>query len=138
VPTVKTDRMQMSEARYNDLIYLLLKKLFFEPAELGGPRECDIRVCMQLAAPELLTGPQDAVLLPGEQSGRSHTRTIEVCFGTAFDECLTYLEEHWMKQTMEEAAGDPVVKQAMWDWCCQQDGIFDTVKTLPEEQCGGG
>ena len=37
---------KMSEARLNDLVYLILKKLFFEPHFNSAPRECDIRICM--------------------------------------------------------------------------------------------
>lgn len=130
----KAERMTMSEARLNDLVYMLLKKLYFEQFR-SAPRECDIRVCMQLSAPALRTGVQDAILLPDERSGRSHDKMLDVCFGEVFDECLRYLEDHWMKTSFEEATGDPNIKQKMWDWCAQGDNLFEIIKTAPEKDC---
>ena len=134
MPKLKSDTMQMSEARLNDLVYLTLKTIFFGSQGMS-PRECDIRVCMQMAVPELRTGFADAILRPDETAGKSHDKIVTVCHGLVFYHCLAYLEDHWMKQTFETASGNPSVKQEMWDWLNQSSGVFEVNEQMPEEEC---
>ena len=82
----------MSEARYNDLIYMTLKKLFFEPWGMN-PRECDIRVCMQMGYRPMLdkAGPMAGILLPDEVSPRSHESTYDIDTDKALVESIDYM-----------------------------------------------
>jgi len=129
-------RMRVSDARLNDLCYMILKKLFFEPAGLGNPRGCDIRVCMDMAALETRQPTlQAAILLPDEQPSTDHEPRHDVEFGQVFDVCLAYLEDHWMKQSFEQAYSDPTVRQKMWDFCAAPGSVFQVMQELAEERC---
>jgi len=126
--------LKMSEARFNDLVYLTLKKLYFEPNMGEGccPRECDIRVCMNMSQPEMLVGVNPVVamiLSPAEVAPKSHDKMYDVDTDKVFDECKDYMEDHWFKQEMPE------------DWTKGAKEFFeDVVKvlmTVPEDKCGG-
>lgn len=128
--------MQISEARLNDIVYLTLKHFFFVPVygENASPRECDIRVCMDMACPARITSISSAILLPNEVSGKSHTKLYDVESDHVLDVCLDYLEDHWMKQTFEEAYGNEDIKTEMK---AHFETIIATCLGMPEDQCGG-
>lgn len=128
-------QVQISEARLNDFVYLTLKKFFFEPAGLGNPRECDIRVCMTMVAPQTWQGNPiaAAILLPDEVSPRGHEPNLGVDTDRVFEECITYLEDHWMKQSFADASGNPAAKQEMKEF---YDKMVPAILEMPEDQCG--
>lgn len=128
--------VRVSEARLNDMVYLALKKIFFEPIQGEGscPRECDIRVCMDIAVPERIKSIQQAILLPNEVAGKSHTIFYEVEPDHVLSVVIDYMEDHWMKQTVEEASGDPNVRTKLTEFFNQ---MVEALMQLPEEQCGG-
>ena len=125
--------VKMSEARLNDLVYLTLGKLFFEGMKMM-PRECDIRVCMDMTCKERMT-VASAILLPNEVAGKSHDIFYEVDVDACFDECVSYMEDHWMKQTVDDAFGEEGTRDKMKAW--YKEYIVPSVLGLPEEQCGG-
>ncbi len=127
--------IKMSEARYNDLVYLTLKQFFFEPAKLGGPRQCDIRVCMQMGHLPLLekAGPAAMILSPTEQAPASHTDLLEIDTDRVFDETLTYVEDHWMKSTFEEAYANPNIKAEMKKF--YDESLIPAIMATAEDQC---
>lgn len=131
---------KISEARYNDMVYLFLKKCFFEPifGEGHGPRECDIRVCMQMGHKEMLKNapPSAMILSPTEIAPKSHEKLLDVDTDEVFNECINYMEDHWMKMTVEESSGEPDVKTKMKDFFEKE--IIPAIMDLPEEKCGGG
>lgn len=95
----------MSEARLNDLVYITMKYLYFQPlfGDGSGPRECDIRVCMNVAVPQTITGPCTAwILLPDEVAPASHDTQYSVDTDAVFAACRTYMEDHWMKAPVGE------------------------------------
>jgi hypothetical protein len=126
--------MTMSEARLNDLVYLMEKLLFFQPTCGGNAclRECDIRVVMDMVIPSRMEGRElAAILLPNEVAGASHTKTYQnVSFAHVFDTTLDYLEDHWMKQQIPLK-----VKQDMWDFCMRPKCIFHVIQTQDEAWC---
>lgn len=126
--------MRMSEARLNDLVYLTLKKLFFESVGFN-PRECDIRICMDLTCKERIKSVMASILLPNEVSGRSHDVFYEVDPDACFEECMDYLEDHWMKQTFDEASGEEGTRSKMKAWYLEN--IVPCIMELEEEKCGG-
>lgn len=93
--------LRVSEARLNDMCYMVLKKVFFEPVGLGSPRQCDIRICMDLSAPERVT-VMSAILLPNERAGADHTKFYDIDPAKVFDETITYLEDHWRAEFGDE------------------------------------
>jgi len=119
---------KMSEARLNDLAYMALKRYFFQPWGRGNPRECDIRVVMDMAVPERIS-VMSAILLPNEVSGRSHTKFYEVDTDRVLQEALDYMEDHWIK---EELKSD-FVTDVKADW----PGVVEDVLKMPEESCAG-
>ena len=119
--------MRITEARLNDFCYMLLKKAYFEHIGLA-PRECDIRVCMDMAAKERITA-MSAILLPNEKAGISHDKQYEVDPGEVFDECIGYLENHWMKEEFPEKWKEGARK--FW-----LEEMVPALMTTPEEQCG--
>lgn len=133
-PAPKT--LKMSEARYNDLVYLTLKKLFFEPVfgEESSPRGCDIRVCMELASDEMMMqlahrGVLSAILSPTEVAPTSHTQLYDIDTERVFDVCVDYISNHWAKQEP-----DP---KAIVEFKELYKKIVETVMQVPEEKCGG-
>jgi hypothetical protein len=127
----------MSEARYNDLVYVTLKRFYFEPmlGEGHGPRECDIRVCMQMGHKPLLAeaGPSAAILMPDEKSSASHDRFFDIDTEVVFDEIVTYMEDHWLKSTTAEAFK---VEGIVEDFREDYRKMIPVIMDLPEEQCG--
>ena len=125
----------ISEARLNDLCYLTLKKFFFEGMDMS-PRGCDIRVCMNLAAPGTLLSLENpmmaAILLPNEVPPSSHEKFHDVDTDKVFEVCVKYMEDHWLKQTIEEAFGSETVRTEMLEF---YSGIVDAVMGIPEDQC---
>lgn len=98
---------KMSEARFNDLVYMILKKMFFEPCigEGNSPRECDIRVCMNMSQPKMMTGKNPllaSILSPTEISPRSHEIFYDIDFDVVLKKCRNYMEDHWFKQKMPQ------------------------------------
>jgi hypothetical protein len=130
--------VKISEARYNDLVYASLKKLYFEPifGHGGCPRGCDIRVCMQMGCQNMLlnAGPAAMILRPDEVPPNSHTILLEVDTDTVFKEIVNYMEDHWLKQTTEEAFGCELAKKEMKEYFETQ--IIPCIMGVPEEQCG--
>lgn len=130
-------KLTMSEARYNDLVYLTLKKNLFEPmfGENASPRECDIRICMQLGCPELMktAGLTAAILSPNEVSGRSHTKILDIDTDAVFETITVYMEEHWLKQELDVAFGRPNVRDEMLKFF--NEGIIPAIQSVPEEEC---
>lgn len=122
--TRRMNALRISEARLNDMCYMLLKY------NLGAnPRECDIRVCMDMAVPEQRLVGRDPlmamVLRPDEKSGRSHDVYYDVDPRRVYDETMTYLRDHW--------------RLARGRWCTKLEWITKIVPALmrtPEMQCG--
>lgn len=127
--------VNISEARLNDLAYMALKKLFFEAmfGEGRGPRECDIRIVMDMTVPSRIT-PASAILLPNEKSGKSHTVFYDVDTDKVLTETIDYMEDHWLKQNIEEAFGDPDVRTKMTEYYAE---IVKVILDMPEADCGG-
>ena len=120
--------MKITEARLNDFVYLTLKKLFFEAWGMN-PRECDIRICMDLTCKERITSVQQAILSPNEVAGKSHDITYEVEPEAIFSECVDYMEGHWIKQQIPKKERRKMRKFF--------DDFVPCVMAVPEEQCGG-
>jgi hypothetical protein len=123
--------MNMSEARFNDLVYLTLKKLYFEPIfGIGAsPRGCDIRICMNLSCPSMIKSINAAILLPNEIAPRSHTIFYNIDTDKVFDECKDYMENHWLKQEISENW----LKSAK-DYYNEE--IIRAAMSVSEEECG--
>jgi hypothetical protein len=130
--------MKMSEARLNDLVYLTLKRQWFEQmfGEGTSPREADIRVCMNMAVPLTNTkGTMAAILLPDEKAPKSHDAIYEVDPEAVFDACVFYMEDHWCKQKIEDASGNPNAREEFKkDF---NEVILPAVLAAKEEDCGG-
>lgn len=123
-----TVRIRLTEARLNDMCYVMLKHAFFMHTPMTNPRQCDIRICMDMSAPERITSITNAILLPNERAGASHDVWYEVDPERVFDECITYIEEHWMKQEYDEG----------WKEESKRIWLNDMVPTLmktPEAEC---
>lgn len=120
--------MRITEARLNDICYMVLKHAFFEPSLGTSPRECDIRVCMDMAAPERIT-VMSAILLPNEKAGSRHDVWYEVDPGHVFDECIAYLEDHWIKEEFPQEWKT----QARKEWT---ESIIPAILQTPEADCG--
>lgn len=128
--------MKMSEARLNDYVYITLKKLLFEPmfGEDVRPRECDIRVCMNLIVPDTIKNPAMAgILLPNEVAPASHTKQYDVDLNEIFEECIAYIEDHWLKVSIEEAWQNNSVRTSMRDYF--DNMIVPIVAAVPEDKC---
>ncbi len=124
--------VRISEARLNDIVYMTLKNLFFVPCFNINPRECDIRICMDMAVPERIKSPAQAILLPNEQAGKSHTIFYEVDTDRLLSECIDYLEDHWMKQSLSDVFGEDADKKAK-EWFAE---MLPVLLEMPEEGCG--
>jgi hypothetical protein len=127
---------RMSEARLNDLVYMMEKFLFFQPTFGGNtcPRECDIRIVMDMACSSRLEGRGmgAAILWPNEVAGASHITMYEdVSFAHVFDTMVFYIEDHWIKAEIPLE-----MRQKWWDHCAQPEHVFDTVQTMDESRCG--
>lgn len=129
--------MQISEARLNDLTYLALKRYFFQPmyGENACPRECDIRICMDMVCPkERIKSLSQAVLLPNEKAGASHDIMYEVDPSNVLTTVIQYMEDHWLKSSIEQAFKQDKVREEM-----EQDyinNIIPHVLEAAEEECG--
>jgi len=125
---------QMSEARLNDVVFILLKYGFFQPmfGENAAPRECDIRICMDLSCPERITSIASAILLPDEVAPKSHTTMYDVDTDRVFDETVSYMEDHWLKMSAAEASGNPNIRDDMRKWF---DDILPSLMEVPEDLC---
>lgn len=122
--------MKMSQARYNDLVYMGLKYGWFEPLFGEGAmlRQADIRVVMQLGCPVLRTGVRDAVLWPGEKAPADHGWEVEVDTDEVLAKMREYMEGHWMKQAMDKQ---------WWKWVRERvwPAIIEAALSTPEEEC---
>lgn len=118
----------ISEARLNDIVYLTLRKLYFQPVfgETAAPRECDIRVVMNLVVPKMVTGIESMILRCDEVSPRSHTVMYDIDTDDVFEEAKVYMEDHWFK---EKVSCDVVKMKEFFDFMVEQ-----AMKT-PEDQC---
>lgn len=125
--------VRISEARLNDLVYMALKRYFFEPmfGEDTNPRECDIRVCMDMVARDRIT-PMSAILLPDEVAGRSHQRMYDVDTSRILDEVVQYMEDHWLKRSVDEAFGIPGVRDVMRS---DYEEVLSVILEQAEEDC---
>lgn len=121
---------KISEARLNDLVYVFLKYTFFLPAMNSNPRECDIRVCMDLTVlSRAKKDPMRAmILLPNEEAGRSHETFYDVDTDRLTEVCLDYISDHWMKQEIPASVRDETK-----NWYAD---LLPTLLAIPEEQCG--
>lgn len=125
--------IKMTEARYNDLVYLTLKKLWFEPIFNSSPRECDIRVCMQMGNKIMLEQavPNAAILLQNEFAPKSKTE-YEIDTDLVFYECKDYVENHWLKTTTDEVFGRPIGEEFMKFYV---ECIIPSVMSVDEDKC---
>lgn len=124
-------KVRISEARLNDFAYVALKRLFFEPAGMS-PREADIRIVMDLAAPERLT-LASAILLPNEISPRSHDVFYEIDTENVLDVARQYIEDHWTKKSLvEPEREEEFEKWKREEW---EGNIVPVIMRLPEEEC---
>lgn len=121
--------VRISEARLNDFCYMLLKKTYFEPVYGTGPREADIRICMDMSAPERITSITQAILLPNEVAGKSHTTMYDVDLGHVYDVTIEYLTDHWRVRWPEGAIEG---NKRIW-----LEELVPTMMGMPEEECGG-
>lgn len=121
-------KVTISEARLNDLTYIALKRYFFEPVMGSSPRECDIRVCMDMAAPERITSVASAILQPNEVAGKSHTKVYEVDPEQVLEVAIGYIEDHWAKRKL---VGKFDIRK---DWAA----VYPVLLQMDEDQCGGG
>lgn len=119
----------ISEARLNDMCYMVLKNMFFGPALGTNPREADIRVCMDMAVPERIT-MASAILMPDEVSGRSHDVFYNVDVGRVFDEAIEYLADHWRVEMPNEEQ----MAENRKHWL---EVMVPILLDVPEAQCGG-
>lgn len=117
-------KVQMSEARLNDFAYMALKLVFFGTSR---PRECDIRIVMDMAVPDRITSPMQAILLPNEVSPRSHDRMHEVETDKVLQEAIDYVEDHWMKARIPAKHRKHINKH----WPDFVKGLME----VPEEEC---
>lgn len=121
--------VRVSEARLNDFCYILLKKLYFEPALGTGPRQCDIRICMDMSVPEQrIKSAAQAVLLPNERAGSSHETMYDVDLEEVYDQTVAYIVDHWRAEFPEGAIEE---NKRMW-----LEDIVPQMMEIPEDQCG--
>lgn len=132
-PEPLAEKINMSEARYNDLVFMMLKYFLFLPAKVPGPRECDIRMCMQMGCQELFQemvardGIMTVVLRPDEQSPRRHDKMYDINPTLVFNEVIIYIEEHWLK----EKVGEEIIQNMKIGLPL----IIDRIMRTPEEDC---
>lgn len=128
---------KMSVARLNDLCYLTLKKLFFEPmfGEGHSPRECDIRVVMVMVEPAIWKGEplMAAILSPTEVAPKSHEEFYEVDTDKVFSQAVEYMEDHWLKSSIEEVFTQDGSRDSMKEWF--ESRLVPVVMEIPEDQC---
>lgn len=127
-------KAKISEARLNDICYMILKRYLFEPCYGEGacPRECDIRICMDMSAPERITSITNAILSPNEKSGKSHTIQYEVDLDHVLAVTVDYIEDHWLKQSIDEVFGPGSIESLKKDFF---EGVLPTCLSIPEDQC---
>ena len=123
--------MIMSEARLNDLCYLGLKMIFFEPVLGANPRECDVRICMDMGVPERMKGRgiEVAILDPDEVAPSSHVIQYDVDTDKVLEVIVEYVADHWVKQE-PDAEGLVEFKTNAWP------KIVKAVLAVPEDNCG--
>ena len=128
-------KIKMSQARYNDLVYMGLRYGWFKPmfGEGSRPRECDVRICMQLGNAEMLeeAGPEAAVLLPDEKAPADHGRMLVVDTYRVLIEMRNFMEAYWLERGMDEEWWD-WVKRGMWPV------IIKVAMATREERCAKG
>lgn len=123
--------VHISEARLNDMCYMVLKHAFFMHLTPNGcPRECDIRVCMDMSVPERIKSVAHAILRPDERSGRSHSIFYDVDPERVFDECITYIEDHWIKRGLW-AKEEWTANKRKW-----MEELVPVLLKTQEEDCG--
>jgi hypothetical protein len=124
-------KVKMSEARYNDLVYLTLKTFFVEPIYGGSPRECDIRVCMLMGNPAMrqTAGTEARTLTRTEFTHETAAARQEYWIEPAvvLEAVLRYLEEHWMKERFPAKARREMNRQYR--------KIAQAVMATPEHEC---
>lgn len=118
---------RITEARLNDLAYMALKRYFFEGWGMN-PRECDIRIVMDMSAPERITSIANAILSPNEKAGASHTTFYDVHPHEVLETAINYMEDHWIKQEIEES----IKEQMRTDWL----ECIPVIMAVDEESCG--
>ncbi len=128
MPNKLPTSLTVSEARLNDICYMILKRYFFESWGYA-PRECDIRVCMQLGHPPMLAGVglEAAILRPDEVAPKSHSRMYTINPQAVFDACIEYMEDHWMKQKVNKS----FLRDARKDFVA----LLEDLMRVPEEEC---
>ena len=100
-----------------------------------APRGCDTRVCMNLIESATFKGSNPfaaAILLPHEKAPASHTTLYDVDTDATLEHCITYMEDHWLKQPVEEAFGDKEVRPRMKDFYKE---IVQAALKTPEDDC---
>jgi hypothetical protein len=127
-PQKEGGKVRITEARLNDLAYMALKYSFFEPYGYGNPRGADIRIVMDMSVPEERLTLRSAILLPNEKPGASHNIWYEVDPNTVLEVAVTYIEDHWVKQSADEGQ-----KEILRKWWKE---VVPTIMEVPEELCG--
>lgn len=116
--------MKISEARLNDWCYILFKQVMGMP-----PRECDIRICMDMSAPDdRIHSASQAILMPDEVAGKSHTIAYDVDPIIVFDAVTGYIEDHWIKEELEQQWKDEALR--VWT-----DEMVPDLMKVKEEDC---
>jgi hypothetical protein len=114
----------MSEARLNDLVYLIFKQTMDMP-----PREADLIFMMQMACPDLLkeAGPSAGIVIPGKRAGGSHDKVVRVLRSDLIEATLGYMEDHWWKQELSDE------ERANWTKVLFEP-VLDLALKLPESK----
>ena len=123
-------KVQMSEARYNDLVYMALKCTFFEPVMGANPREADIRICMQMGSEEMMAKAtlQDSILSPTEVAPKSHDTQYQIDTDRVFEAVIDYLTDHWRATATKKQ-----IRAMKKDFDTK---ILPSAMNTKEEECG--
>ena len=118
---------RITEARLNDFAYMALKRYFFEGWGMN-PRECDIRIVMDMSAPERITSIANAILSPNEKAGASHTTFYDIDLYEVLEVAISYMEDHWIKEEIDGS----IKEQMREDW----RQCVPVIMKVEEELCG--
>ena len=127
-------KVKISEARFNDAAYMCLKYLYFMPAMNSGPRNCDVRMVMLLAAPEMVKDVSDCIMEPDEAPKSSHDIFYEVDTDEIYNSTITYLEDHWIKDDIETVFPNQNFKEVSKKWW--DDQAVSAIMMTLEKDCG--
>lgn len=74
-----------------------------------------------------------AILLPNEKAPASREQMYEIETDDILRHAIDYMEDHWLKQTVEGAHQNPNIRKEMADYYAK---IVKTILAMPEDQCG--